>query len=394
MSTSTATALPTAGSAWAKKREIASLTGLRAIGALWVVLFHWSFTPGPEFDWFKRTFAVVVHSGFLGVDLFYGISGFVIAYTYLDRIGQRLTLRGSGRFLWARICRVWPVYMLMTVLFGLWLVYRHYGVGDEHYAFQTVQPDLGWLSWVRQVFMVQLWTQPFLDGSSFIGAAWSISAEWLAYVVFPLLALLLFRVRRLPWWVLAVLALICVLPAARRVYGTGEEYFPYSWLVRILTEFTAGALVCLAVQRIRRTERVIRIADRLAVITVLEIVLVLVWAGTRNASDPGYGAYGVAAVLFPVLIGALALGERGVTGFLSKSWMVHGGRISYSLYLVHIPVLEIFWTWQREHPWLAPGTHLVGWIVPNLILVCLLLAQVLWKYVEEPARRRMRRWVR
>ena len=76
---------------------------------------------------------------------------------------------------------------------------------------------------------------------------------------------------------------------------------------------------------------------------------------------------------------------------LSTDWAVHGGRLSYCLYLVHIPMFEVYWLALRRFSWLAPDT-LFAHIVGVLVLVATLpVAAMVYHSVEEPARRRMRR---
>ena len=85
---------------------------------------------------------------------------------------------------------MWPVYLVTLHLAVLWVIFTlHVG--------HVPSPDVGQLtaiSYVRQILLVQLWFQPFFDGSSWDGPAWSISAEWLAYLLFGLLVLVIFRV--------------------------------------------------------------------------------------------------------------------------------------------------------------------------------------------------------
>jgi peptidoglycan/LPS O-acetylase OafA/YrhL len=377
--------------------EIRSLTGLRIVAAVWVVSFHFMFTPGDAWTWVWEPLRPLVHTGALGVDLFYVLSGFVITLTYLDKSGRRPTVRGTVSFWWARICRVWPVYAVVTTLFGAWLLYKQVRTHDGFHVFQNVQPEFSWWSYLQQLAMVQLWDQPFFDGASWIGPAWSISAEWLAYVVFPVLVLLLWRARRLPAWVTGALAVACMLPLAYTCYRTGSLYYPWSWAARIGAGFLAGAFTCLAVRRVAITPRVERVAAVVAALVVAEILLGLWWGHWRS---PGGGEHGgVVAVLFPVLVGSLALTGRGLGRLLATDPMVHGGRISYSLYLVHIPAFEILWTNMGWYPAIAPGSALGSLLVPHVLLGCFLLAHLSYRYLEEPARSWLRdrgpgRWAR
>ena len=184
--------------------ELRGLTGLRIVAAVWVVAFHLHFTPLPGVARVVELLGPLITAGALGVDLFFVISGFVIAYTYLDLLGPALRMRTTGRFVWARICRLWPAYVLVFHLFGVWLVARWYFGSDGDIAFQAVQPVLSVGEYVQQLFLVQLWDNAMFDGASWVGPTWSISAEWLAYLLFPVAALVFFRLRNLPAAVLAV----------------------------------------------------------------------------------------------------------------------------------------------------------------------------------------------
>ncbi len=374
-----------------RRGEIRALTGLRLFAAAWVVLFHFQFTPGARFESAVGHLRPVVGVGSLGVDLFYVLSGFVIAFTYLDRMGPRLDRRMAGRFIWARVSRVWPVFAVVTNLFGLWLLAKLM-FGDGNISFQRIQPELTVTSWLRQMFMVQMWSQPYFDGSSWVGPAWSISAEWVAYVLFPLTALVYFRLARLPRRLLGLLAVLAVLPMAMLSGVTGNPYFPYSWLVRIGVGFTSGVLVYLAVRHVPLTDRVRRAAAWCSLALVGLIVVGLFVGDALIGVRTGDGEHGgMVLVLFPMLVGVLALSVgRGPARLLSTDWAVHGGRISYSLYLVHIPIFEVLWTamirWQVIGPDTPGGVALAfGGLVGVFVA-----AHLLWRFVEEPARKRLR----
>jgi peptidoglycan/LPS O-acetylase OafA/YrhL len=377
--------------------EIRSLTGLRIVAATWVVAFHFMFTPGDAWTRVWEPLAPIVRTGALGVDLFYVLSGFVITLTYLEKSGQRPGVRGTIAFWWARICRIWPVYAVVTTAFGGWILYKQTRTTDGFLVWQHAQPDVSVWSYLQQLAMVQLWDQPTFDGSSWVGPAWSISAEWLAYVLFPLLVLALWRCRRLPAWVTGASAVACMLPFAYICYRTGSPYYDWSWAARIGAGFLSGALTCLAVRRVRITPHVERIAAAVAALAVVEILLGLWWGHWRGQGGEEYG--GVVVLLFPVLVGSLALSTRGLGRLLATEPMVHGGRISFSLYLVHVPVFEVFWTHMGWYPTIGPGSALGAFLVPHVLLACFLLAHLCHRHLEEPGRLWLRsrgpgRWAR
>lgn len=381
----------------AQTAEIRALTGLRIFAALWVVVFHFSFTPALSTEWFWRPFTPLVEQGALGVDLFYVLSGFVITLTYVDKMGARSTGRLTVGFWWARICRIWPVYVTATTVFGVWLLIKaaHSPPGTM-IAYQTVQPVVDVWHYLEQLAMVQLWHRPFIDGSSWDGPAWSISAEWLAYVTFPLVVLLLWRLRRAHPAVTGVLAVALMVPFAWICWSTGNPYHAWTWLLRIMLGFAAGALTCLTVRRISRTPRVELLAAVLATVTIAAAVAVL-WASAHRTPAGEYG--GVVVLLFPLLVGSLALSSRGPSRFLATRPAVHGGRISYSLYLIHVLVFEVLWTAMTHFPGIAPGSTAYRFVVPGALLAALLLAHLSYRFLEEPARLALRargpgRWAR
>jgi len=92
--------------------------------------------------------------------LFFILSGFVLTWNYLDRMGQSWSTRATLRFLWLRLARVWPVYLVTLHLAAL-LVILSLHVG--HVPLPEVR-DLTAVSYLRQVLLVQLWFQPFSTG--------------------------------------------------------------------------------------------------------------------------------------------------------------------------------------------------------------------------------------
>ena len=365
--------------------EIRGLTGLRIVAAVWVVLFHFHFTAMSGVTEVVGVLGPLITSGALGVDLFFVLSGFVIAHTYLASMGPVLRVGTTARFVWARFCRMWPVYALVFHLFGLWLLARLVLGSDGDIAFQGVQPIVSVGQWVQQLLMVQMWNNEFLDGASWVGPTWSISAEWLAYLLFPVAALVFFRLRNLPLLVLGAGAVALMLPVASSYATVGHPYYEFSWVVRILCGFGAGVLVHLVVRRLPRTEAVRRVASTTAW-ALPAVMAVVLWGGQFVA--PGFG--GVVIVAFPVLVGALALADRGPATILSRPALLQGGRVSYSLYLVHIPMFEIFWLAQAYVPALRGG--IVGHLVALLVIVATYpVAAAAFRFVEEPARRRLRR---
>jgi peptidoglycan/LPS O-acetylase OafA/YrhL len=368
--------------------EIKALTGLRIIAAGWVVLFHfrpllWDAAPG-----FRDALAPVLNCGAQGVDLFFILSGFVLTWNYLDRMGCSWSPRATLHFLWLRLARVWPVYLVTLHLAALWAIFTlHVG----HVPSRDVS-RLTAVSYVRQILLVQLWFQPYFDGSSWDGPAWSISAEWLAYLLFGALVLAIFRMmavtraRSLMW-----LAVAASLPPVVLLLLSGQFYTPWSWLPRIVMQFTAGALVAAAVSRLRPSYRGRRGAGYLSVALIAAIVGLLY----QFDAHPLHGVQvtgGLVDVLFVPLVMTLAIGAGSLPWLLSTRLMVYGGRISFCLYMVH-ELMDTAWLWTAEQFQLTLHGDGGKLLVVGLLTITFGAAIVLFHCVEEPARRWMRRMV-
>jgi peptidoglycan/LPS O-acetylase OafA/YrhL len=370
--------------------DIPQLTGLRFVAAVWVLLLHASYVPGDVFARWTAPIAPLVAAGPLGVDLFFVLSGLVLTRAYLDRLGRRPSPRGTLRFVRARFARVWPLYAAVTIAFGLWCTARMAFGHDGVVTWQTPQPDLGPLGWVRQLTMTQLWDSRGIEGISFVLPAWSVSAEWLAYLAFPLLVLGAWRIRNWPLPVLGALAVVAASPIALVSVLSPEsgETGPWAWALRIGGGFTAGMLTWLVVARIERTPRVELWAQRMVLGVIAETVLVAYWAASAPASAaiPAADRLWFAVPMFPLLLGALCLSRGGVIRFLSHERLQHGGRISYAIYLVHFPLIEITVVAMTRFPALAPNSSLAALAVPHVLVGSVLVAHYAYRWIETPAR--------
>jgi peptidoglycan/LPS O-acetylase OafA/YrhL len=174
---------------------------------------------------------------------------------------------------------------------------------------------------------------------------------------------------------------------------SGQFYTPWSWLPRIVTQFTAGALACAAVRRLRPTDRARRVAGYLSLLLIASMGGVLYWFDAHPITgvvenDSG----GVVDVLFVPLVITLAIGVGGLPRLLSTRLMVYGGQISFCLYMVH-ELVHTAWGWAVEQFELTLQTFPWKWNVIGLLAIAVAVSVLLYHSVEEPARRWMRRMV-
>src|SRR5579863_1188837 len=213
--------------------EIKSLTGLRGIAALYVVVFH--FVIGQQFT---NPFTTLIAHGYLAVDVFFVLSGFVMTLTYNHLFEEGYSLSNNIRFLGRRIARVYPLYLAGSLCA---LILIRAGLLEPPH----LKLDLA-LLW--NLLMVQSWGIT----ESLDGPGWSISAEWAAYLLFPIF-LLVFVEHRLGRWLAAFLSfgglvlLVClsvshvhaVSPAAVLDVHNSRYGLP---VFRCLSEFVLGML--------------------------------------------------------------------------------------------------------------------------------------------------------
>jgi peptidoglycan/LPS O-acetylase OafA/YrhL len=194
---------------------------------------------------------------------------------------------------------------------------------------------------------------------------------------------------------LMLLAFAASLPPVVMLLASGHFYTPWSWLPRIVTQFTAGALACAAVRRLRLTDRGRRIAGYTSLLLLAAMVGVLYWFKAHPISgvvenDSG----GVVDMLFVPLVITLAVGLGSLPRLLSTRLMVYGGQISFCLYMVH-ELVHTAWGWAVEQFTLTPwhSDSLWKWNVFGLLAVAVVISVLMYHFIEEPARRWMRRMV-
>lgn len=368
--------------------EIRALTGLRLVAAMIVVLGHFKPALMPYLDQVPLV-RPILDAGWLGVEVFFVLSGFVIARSYIVEMGGGFTLGKAANFIYNRFARVWPVWAVLTTLMGAWIwLLRARGYNAD---VMVPHPAADLPSYLGQLSMTQMWGVDGIIGPNFVMPGWSISAEWAAYLAFPLLAVALLPLRRVHPLVPLALATLAMAPMAVNAFRYGPLDPEVHWFLRLSCSFVAGVLVAVALLGVRQTRRVEQAAYFVAVGCTAAFVIACFWAYWRRAGDPTHDYAGISVVLFPALIGALSLTSRGPAAWLSRPSIVYGGRISYCLYLVHFVVYDVMLTYLWQDPanrMVTPGLVLA---MPFVVVGCILLSMALHHGVEQPARRYLMR---
>jgi peptidoglycan/LPS O-acetylase OafA/YrhL len=351
--------------------DIPSLTGLRALAAWWVVAYHFrTALATPTLDWLVPPLA----AGFVAVDVFFVLSGFVLALKYFDDFSGLLSrhspvaacVHGWLIFLGKRLARIYPLHFVMLCVYLINPLAIHFFSTQRDWA-SGYDPVYFLLS----LLLIQNWGSG--HALQWNIPAWSISTEWLAYILFPLLiAAVAWVQRRGATALLLLVALAC-----------GLLSLAYGWLgVTTLAvgieslgawRCVCGFLVGVVLARLRALYPVQVIAwSGLGLACIALVAVACLATGIRDH------------VYVPVLAAALVLwvsGSPAAVGWLLASrWMVTLGTVSYSTYLAHYFIKD----WVKFLSF-APGPTQ---FVVYLALVAL-ASFLLHRAVELPGRRWM-----
>lgn len=364
-----------------ERGHIGALTGVRGLASLWVLAHH---MPNlyPLGEWaVPAAVHRVLEKGWLGVDLFFVLSGFVISYVYARSMASP-SWSASVRFWKLRLARVYPAHVVATLAFAP----VYFGA---RFAFGYVSPNDAF-SLQKLAYALTLtngWGFP--DSSGWNLPSWSVSSEWAAYLAFPALTLAAGRLRGVwPNLMAAGGVLALMVAIAARVNGGEQFILPDAYtLTRIGSEFTIGCLLFNAYDALR--DRRCNWADGAAA-----VALVAVAGLSASGVSPVYDWALVAGFAVLVLSLALATGPLG-RAFSSRTavWL---GEISYSVYLIHTVLLLVAGqALQRVFPDpSAVSTLACSSIALGFVAASVGAGHLLFTLVEEPARRWLRRvWV-
>jgi peptidoglycan/LPS O-acetylase OafA/YrhL len=336
------------------------LDGLRGVAALAIVVFHfmeWVYTdPSKNF----------IGHGFLAVDFFFCLSGFVIGYAYDDRIGEM----GLVEFFKSRIIRLHPLVILGSVLGLLCFLFDPFGGHPELYSAGKM----------IMIFLSSILLIPFpvMEERSFNlfglnAPAWSLFWEYVANIFY---AFVLYRVSRRNLIVLTLLAAAALCFVGYRAGSllggwAGENFWDGG--ARIAYSFLCGLLIY-------RYNLIIK--SRLGFIG-LAILLMLAFLMPFNWG--WLAELGIVLFYFPFLV-ALGAGATLTPGL--KKFCTFSGKISYPLYMVHYAAIWMFGNYFISHKLGTTQLTLIIIIGTILMVALAYLAMVIYdipvrKYLTE-----------
>jgi peptidoglycan/LPS O-acetylase OafA/YrhL len=286
------------------RAELPGLTPLRGIAAVMVVLYHSS---SVAYNFAGGELGIAWRRGYLAVDLFFFLSGFVLMHVYGSRLAEDRHWRTVGKFLWARFCRIYPASLFTAGVFVLAFTIGHLLFPAD-------------ASFTQQVIAALLLMQvPWLDTIVINTPSWSISSEWYAYLLFPFVVPPVFGMTRRAAALLGLGLLLAV--TTDHIVFAGEQTAGCGALVRALPEFTVGVLAYrLYSERLFRT-----IWEKDA--TFIGIVAMIIGACSAGISD------GPIVILLLALLLASVCNSGRMTRILNTGPLHWLGEVSYSVYI-------------------------------------------------------------
>jgi peptidoglycan/LPS O-acetylase OafA/YrhL len=311
-----------------------------------------------------------LHGGFVGVDVFFVLSGFLIT-SILLRQGARPDV---WRFYRRRFWRLYPGLALMCVTVLLWFSL----VPDSWVADPSLKHDQGRAT-LWALSYLSAWPTALGGAVGYLGHTWSLSVEEHFYLLWPLTLIVLARLaprHRTRGVALLVLVAACW-PALMAALGADAARLYPAPDTRAV-ELLVGCLLACLLRAPRRRAQVLRWCGQPLLLTALAFLGAVTLLVHRQSM--AYLAVGqpVVAAAAAVVIAHLVLRESWATRLLSHPAAVTGGAWSYGIYLWHRPLLAV------PYPLLGDGygAHAVG------AVVAVFLAAASYRWVEQPLQRR------
>ncbi len=354
------------------KSHFEILDGLRGVAALTVVIFHTC-----EANNGGSRFRQIINHGYLAVDFFFLLSGFVVAYAYDDR-WPRMT---QWDFYKRRLIRLQPM-VIMGNLIGAALFY----LGRSH-TFPLIATTPVWkMLLVMLLGFTLLPLTPSMDIRGWDemhpldGPAWSLFFEYIANILYAV------GIRKLPKAALSVFVLLsAVLLFYVAVLGEGDVIG--GWAVnqkeltigfgRLLYPFFGGMLLM-------RLGKRIHLRHAFIVCSILLVVVLSLprFGGHDHLWINGLYEFAVIALIFPLIV-ATGAGDS-VTGKLATHLCKFSGAISYPLYITHYPLIYIYTAWVVDNPRLPVSERFAVGVL--LFFTAIAIAYACLKLYDEPVR--------
>lgn len=360
----------------ANKKEIRSHTSLRGWAALMVVFVHFRSFFHSSID--PDEFTFFLYKGYLWVDFFFILSGFVMAYVYDIDHPKRHSMQDAMQYLIARIARIYPLHLITlaaTLLLFILLALINPGTAEEYCcvfddSLRTAE------SLVANLLLIHSWGM--FDWVTWNLPSWSLSAEFFCYLIFAALLTVSGDNRKLALVVLLCMAVLfyCFCIAAS---SDVDEIFRLSTM-RAASAFTIGMMLFLGRQSISTLSG--RSLTFIQIIACITLFLAL-----------HYGLTDILSIGLMALIVLVTWEDRGFLCDCLNTRYIHTiGLLSFSIYMWHYLIKFIAKQDWESFTRLPVHSSAAGSILFVACMLGLVMPIAIWsyRYLEIPARK----WVK
>ncbi len=345
------------------------LDGLRGVAILLVLYFHCRRIDNPSTAW-ESHYYTFLDTGWVGVDLFFVLSGFLITGFLLSTVKQE---RYFGRFYTRRALRIFPLYYPMLILVSL-----------ASLLGWTVAGQPSWIELISYWVYLQNWLVPgALHPIEPLGHFWSLAVEEQFYLLWPVLILLAASRNAVGWLCGLTIAISAIARIGLVAAGVQGVYF---CTVSHMDALAAGAGLAYLSQIQGSLSRCHRTAIAVGTLSAIAVLVVGITQKGFYGHDAVVLKFGLLplALLFASLL-VLAYTSRA-NGFwrrvLRNRWLRVVGTVSYGIYIVHYPMillLQEIWPYAHGNFWLDQLTFL-----PAVTAGSLMIAWASFRYLEKP----------
>jgi len=365
-----------AGASGAAPARIPELDGIRGIAIVLVLIWHYLVCLVPaDPGSLGRQLLTPLRLTWSGVDLFFVLSGFLIAGILIDNRGTTNFFR---TFYVRRVCRIFPLYYLWLAMFGL----AAYGIGaGNKWLFDGAMPLWSYATFTQNFFMADRMSW----GAHWLAVTWSLAVEEQFYLLLPV-AVYFLSPRALPRVLLVMVLAAPILRLAFVAQGNG-------FAAQVLTPARADALLlgALCAYGIRQAAFKALLQRNIPWMYVLLLAFALGVAALSIANPSTTGASPQAAFRYSLLAGMystfllIAISEKhGIISWIARRpWLARMGIIAYGTYIFHQGILGLAHHFLLgQLPRIRDFADLA--VTLGALAASLALAMLSWKYFEKP----------
>lgn len=371
-----------------KPAHIRSLTSLRGIAAVAIVILHYSYYTLPPTGKILSAYSYIFKNGYLWVDFFFILSGFIMTHLYLRQFESGVGWIKYRSYLWSRFARIYPLQLFTLLLLVALELTKFYWLNLPAFtgkfnltalfanlvllqAFDLNCPPLFWCD--------TYWNEP----------AWSVSVEFVIYLIFPLMLRFVTKISRNREAIIYIFTLALIFGLIRFTRGNLDAIIGIPAIFRCGLECILGIITYLIYQKINYDQT--RNINVLATVSIMWIGLILHnWSDfDRTLHDwlilPGFSM---------LILAVSGKSRHSINRLLHAPLLFYLGTISYSIYLVHWVIGEVWKTSWNYHFDTVFGR---GWNEGEMILSLVVFifstlaaASLSYRYIELP----MRHWLK